>query len=84
MAPRPHGTNDGAGRNGACASAGAARKRIWTVAGNGYSVNYTTDTCREEVYRDSGKYWEDDNKDFAAWGYDDCNGYQENSKDFAA
>jgi hypothetical protein len=42
------------------------------------------DTCREEVYRDSGKYWEDDNKDFAAWGYDDCNGYQENSKDFAA
>ena len=30
------------------------------------------------------KYWEKNNKDFAVWGIEVCNGYHENSKDFTA
>ena len=72
------------GRNGAHTSAGVARKRIGTAASGGYGTNYAKDTNCGETYQDRVGCWEEDDKDFTAWGYKDYNGYHENSKDFAA
>ena len=81
---RASGTRPGAGQSGAHTNAGLVRRRNKTSASNRNHKNYVMDAHHKEVYRDPDIYWEEDNKDFAVWGYKDCNGYHKNSKDFSS